>query len=119
MRWLISFQGLIQNFFAGRGGGGGECDIMVFSPLEDLQFSPLNLKKDRSNHQYFIPLGMGQSFMLFTFRTNILVGENMGFGESQVSSCLKHCLLRYNLVVVILEGWGNSFEGNRPFPFPL
>ena len=68
--------------------------------------------------------------MFFTFHAyiiNILVGEKLGFGEvgggdgeSQVSTpCMKHCLLRYNLVVEILEGWNNSIEGNRSFPIPL
>ena len=66
--------------------------------------------------------------MFFTFHAyiiKILVGEKLGFGEmgdgeSQVSTpCMKHCLLRYNLVVEILEGWNNSIEGNRFFPLPL
>ena len=53
--------------------------------------------------------------MFYTFHAyiiKILVGEKVGFGEvgggdeeSQVSTpCMKHCLLRYNLVVEILEG---------------
>ena len=47
-------------------------------------------------------------------------GGGGGDEESQVSTpCMKHCLLRYNLVVEILEGWKNSTEGNRSFSLPL
>ena len=40
-----------------------------------------NLKKDRSNHQYFIPQGMGQSSCVSYFsHYKILVGEELGCG---------------------------------------
>ena len=84
----------------------------------------VNLLKKRTGQVTNTSLHKGwvRDLCSLTFTLNILVGENLVFwvgcgegrGESQGStSCMKHCLLKCNMVVEILEG-----DSNIPGPSP-
>ena len=64
----------------------------------------VNLKMDRSNHQYFITRDGSEFYVPYLSQLciiKILVGENLGFGKGggrgqRNPRAMKHCLLKCN-----------------------